>query len=170
MEVVRLCALGLVGLAAVTDLRSRRIPNVLTFGGAAVALVYHVVTNGLHGITYSAGGWAVGVGLFLPMFLLKGMGAGDVKLLGAVGAWLGAIGAVWAALFSVFAGGVLAIVVALAHGYLRQALVNVWGMLGFWRTTGVRPLTGLTLDDAVGPRLPYALAIAAGTAASVLLK
>jgi prepilin peptidase CpaA len=104
------------------------------------------------------------------MFLLRGMGAGDVKLLGAVGAWLGPGGALWSALFAVLAGGVLALVVGAIHGYLGQAFRNLWGLIGFWRAVGVQPQPGLTIDDAASPRLPYGVAIAAGTIVAVFVK
>jgi prepilin peptidase CpaA len=104
------------------------------------------------------------------MFLLRGMGAGDVKLLGAVGAWLGVMGALWAAFYAVLAGGVLALGVAFQHRYLRQAFGNLRRMLVSWFLSGPKPLSGMTLEDAPGPRLPYAVAIAVGTAAAVWLK
>jgi prepilin peptidase CpaA len=170
MDVGRVVVIGVVVAAAVIDVLTRRIPNVLTFGAAAVALIYACWTAGLHGLALSAGGWATGIGLFLPMFLLRGMGAGDVKLLGAVGAWLGPAGVLYAALYSVLAGGILALIVGAMHGYLGKALSNLWGLLGFWRTAGIQPLPGLTIDDAAGPRLAYGVAIAAGTLAAVWLK
>src|SRR6185436_15401166 len=126
--------------------------------------------GGLAGLGQSLAGWALGVGLFMPMFLLRGMGGGDVKLLGAVGAWLGPAGALWSGFYSVMAGGVLALVVGAWHGYLGKAFRNLWVLLGFWRVAGVQQLPGLTLDDAHGPRLAYGVAIAAGTAATILFK
>jgi prepilin peptidase CpaA len=90
------------------------------------------------------------------------MGAGDVKLLAALGAWLGPMETVWLALFSSIAGGVIALIVSLYHGYLRQALTNVWMMLLTWRTSGIQPVSGLTLRDATAPRLAYAVPIAIG--------
>ena len=170
MELGRIVVLGVVGTAAIIDIRTRRIPNLLTFGAAAAAVAYHVWTAGLHGLALSVAGWAVGIALFLPMFLLKGMGAGDVKLLGAVGAWLGTMGVLFAGLYSVLAGGVLALIVGAMHGYLGKAFSNLWGLLAFWRTAGIQPLPGLTIEDAAGPRLAYGVAIAAGTFAAVWLK
>lgn len=162
--------LVIVGLAAVIDVGTRRIPNVLTFGGALAGVLYQIVANGPAGLGSSAGGWGVGILLFLPMYLVRGMGAGDVKLLGAVGAWLGLVGVLWAGLYTVFAGGVLALVVGAARGYLGKAFQNLWALLVFWRVSGVQPAPGLTIDDAPGPRLPYGVAIAAGTLAAILLK
>ena len=112
----------------------------------------------------------MGVGLFLPLFLLRGMGAGDVKLLGAVGAWLGPAVVLWAGLFATLAGGVLALAVGSINRYTGTALRNVWSLLGFWRATGIQPSPGFTISDARGPRLPYGVAIAAGTLAAVWFK
>jgi len=88
MQISHVMALVLGGLACVCDLRTRRIPNVLTFGGAAVALGYALASRGFGGLLTSLEGWGVGLALFLPMFLLGGMGAGDVKLLACLGAWV----------------------------------------------------------------------------------
>ena len=158
------------GLACVCDLRTRRIPNLLTFGGAALALAYSVWMSGFGGLLTSVGGWAVGCALFLPMFVLGGMGAGDVKLAACLGAWLGPMPAVFVALYSAIAGGVMALVVALATGYFKQAVGNVWLLLAHWRVVGVRPLPELTLETARGPRLPFALPILAGAMAAMWLK
>ena len=156
--------------ACISDLRTRKIPNVLTFGATAAAIVTHGITNGLTGIGFSAAGWAVGLALFLPLFLLRGMGAGDVKLLAALGAWVGPGAAVWLALWSAIAGGVLAVGVAVAHGYGSQAFGNVWGLLSYWRVMGVRPHPALTLEASTAPRLPYSLPIAAGLGLTLWLR
>ncbi len=67
------------------------------------------------------------------------MGAGDVKLLAALGAWVGPATAVWMALYAGIAGGVFAVVVSLYGGDLARVLGNVWGLLMFWRVMGVQP-------------------------------
>jgi prepilin peptidase CpaA len=113
-------------------------------------------------MAWSGAGWAVGLLLFLPLFLLRGMGAGDVKLLAAFGAWLGPAGAFWTAIYGGVAGGVLAAPLLLARGALGRTLSNVWGLIGFWRLAGVRPHPGLTLETPGAMRLPYALPIAIG--------
>ena len=81
-------ALIIASAACATDLHDRRIPNWLTFGASAAALAVAYATGGQAGVQHAAGGWATGFFLFLPLFLLGGMGAGDVKLLAALGAWL----------------------------------------------------------------------------------
>jgi prepilin peptidase CpaA len=107
--------------------------------------------------------------MFLPLFLVGGMGAGDVKLLAAFGAWLGPTGTLWAVLWTALAGGVLALVVGAAHGYLREAFRNLGAMLFLWRTVGPSPIPGMTLGDARGPRLAYAVPISAGAVLALWL-
>ena len=160
----------LLALACVTDLRARRIPNVLTFSAAAGAVLFHLVTGGWQAAGWSIVGLFVGALLFLPMFALRGMGAGDVKLLAAVGAWLGPGQVAMAALATSLVGGVMAVVVALAYGYLRKALTNIYLLLAHWRVMGVSPLPAITLEQASGPRLAYAFPIAIGTVVTLCLK
>src|SRR5215210_7805328 len=86
--------------ALLFDVRTRRIPNWLTFGAAAAGVVYATFVAGPSGAGTAAAGWLAGVALFFPVFALGGMGAGDVKLLGALGAWLGPVESVWLAMFA----------------------------------------------------------------------
>jgi prepilin peptidase CpaA len=160
----------LVALACIADIRTRRIPNVLTFGAAIAALLFHGITAGTSGLAAGVGGWILGAALFFPMFALRGMGAGDVKLLAAVGAWLGPVQVVSVALITSIAGGAIAVVVSLMHGYLRAALTNLWMLLMHWRISGIQPLPAVTLEGARGPRLAYAIPIGIGTVATLWLK
>src|SRR5262245_5110118 len=107
--IVEFVVLAVGVVACVTDVRTRKIPNLLTFGAAACGLIFHLVINGFSGLALALAGWAIGIVLFLPFFLLRGMGAGDVKLLAALGAWLGPLQVVWLALFASLAGGVMAL-------------------------------------------------------------
>src|SRR5262245_29223093 len=116
-------------LACISDLRTRRIPNALTLSAIAAAIAFHGLTDGLSGSAWSLGGCFLGALLFFPVFALRGMGGGDVKLLAAVGGWLGPSQVVTAALLTSAAGGVLAVLVAVGHGYLRTAFRNLWILL-----------------------------------------
>ena len=160
---VSLCVVTMAVIACITDLRSRRIPNVLTFGGALLGVAFHLATSGWSGGMASIGGWVVGILLFLPFFALRGMGAGDVKLLAALGAWLGPMQVVWLALFTSIAGGVIAIAVAASRGYLRQLFRNFSDMLLFWYVAGPKPVPEQTLETSASPRLAYAIPIFVGT-------
>lgn len=154
--------LGVASAAVVFDLRARRIPNALTFSAALAALAYAGLHARWSGVETATVGWAVGAVVFFPFFALGGMGAGDVKLLAALGAWLGPINALLVAMFASIAGGVLALVVALTRGYLSTALSNLWLMLTHWRVSGPGRVPGVTLKDSKSPRLAYAIPIAVG--------
>jgi prepilin peptidase CpaA len=161
---------GVLALACISDLRTRRIPNALTFAAVAGALSFHFVTGGFAAVGVSLAGCLLGLALLFPLFALRGMGAGDVKLLAAVGAWLGPSQVAVAALATSIAGGAIALVVALGHGYLETACRNLWMLLMHWRVMGVRPLPELTLQGARGPRLAYAVPIAIGTLVTLWLE
>ena len=160
----------LLALACVSDWRTRRVPNVLTLSAAGGGLLFHFALGGWPAAGWSIAGLVVGTLLFLPMFVLRGMGAGDVKLLAAIGAWLGPGQVAIAALATSIAGGLLAVLVALAHGYLRKALSNIYLLLAHWRIAGVQPLPDITHERARGPRLAYAFAIAIGTVVTLCLE
>jgi prepilin peptidase CpaA len=170
MTIYQIVAIVLVVLAAGSDLATRRIPNVLTFGAAIAALFVHGYMAGWSGVGTSLAGWAVGFAFFFPFFALGGMGAGDVKLLAAVGAWLGPAAAVWVALYSSVAGGVMGLVVAAFSGYLKQAYTNLFGLLMFWRVAGIRPAPELMLSTQKGPRLAYAVPVLAGLMVTLWLR
>ena len=163
-------AVALAVAACAFDLRTRRIPNALTFGAAAAGFLFHGLFSGLAGFGWSVAGWAVGLLLFLPLFLLRGMGGGDVKLLAAIGAWIGPGTVIWVALFASIAGGVFALALALTRGYTRQAFTNLWGLLSYWKVMGMRPNPALTLETAPASRLPYALPMAAGLGLALWLR
>lgn len=156
--------------ASVCDLRTRRIPNALTFGAALAAVAFHGVSGGAAGLMSSGAGWVVGIALFLPFFALRGLGGGDVKLLGALGAWLGPAAVVLVALYSALVGGVFAVIVAVRARYLRQALRNLKFLGTFWLSVGLRPVEGLTLEDQKAPRLAYAVPMLFGLLVTLWLR
>jgi prepilin peptidase CpaA len=170
MNSVHVIVVGVAVAAALWDVATRRIPNALTFGAALAALLVQAYVGGWSGAGMAAAGWAAGIAVFFPVFALGGMGAGDVKLLGALGAWLGPFAAVWVALYSGIAGGVMALVVAGYSGYLVQAFSNVWSLLMFWRVMGLRPAPELTLSTHRGPRLAYAVPVLAGLMVTLWLQ
>ena len=164
---VTVAALALAATAC--DLRSRRVPNALTFGGAAIGVLISALHAGPAGLAQSLLGWLVGVALFLPLFVAGGLGGGDVKLLAAFGACLGPWGALSAGLWASLAGGVLALAVGVAHGYLSEALRNLAAIVRVWSISNPSPIGGLTLDDARGPRIAYAVPISIGALVALWL-
>jgi prepilin peptidase CpaA len=170
MNPSHIAGLTIASIACVTDLHTRRIPNVLTFGAALAGLLYQLATGGIDGLGQAALGWVVGVVFFLLPFALGGLGGGDVKLLGALGAWLGPGDVVWLALYTGAAGGALAVVVSLSNGYLRTAIQNIRLLLNHWQVGGLAALPAITLEHSGGPKLAYAFPILTGLVATIWLR
>ena len=170
ITLVHVVALAIAACACVTDLRSRRIPNLLTFGGALAGVLFHGVTGSTHGLLVSTAGWVVGLMVFLLPFLLGGLGAGDVKLLAALGAWLGPREVAWLAAYAGIAGAITALGVGLFYSYLSQAFRNIFMLLMHWRVVGLRPLHEVSLAGSRGPRVAYAVPVLAGLIATIWLR
>jgi prepilin peptidase CpaA len=112
----------LVSAAAWTDFRTRRIPNWITVPGAVLGLALRAWYDGAAGVWTSLEGAALGLGIFIVFFFAGGMGAGDVKLFGAVGALVGPHALVFVFVFTGLIGGLAAAVVAIRHGHLHGTL------------------------------------------------
>ena len=159
--------------AAVIDVRSHRIPNWLVLSGALYALVYNTVfPPWLHGtVLFPLAGLGLGLAMFLPLYLLRAMGAGDVKLLAMCGAFLGP-NEIWrAALVVLITGGLLAVVFVLVNGNALRVYQNLTALfrVGMYTTLG-GSTPSLRIPAAVSAgRLPYGVAIAVGTAAYLVL-
>lgn len=154
------------------DIAARRIPNALVLCGLIAGLACNVFLPRGSGLFMAEGGglglWGgvlgvlAGGALLLPLYALRAMGAGDVKLMAAVGAFFGPQQALGVVLLTFLAGGVLALVVACASSSLQAAFRNLRSMLqnlvaGRW--------AGVQLSEAQKTgRLPYAIAISCGVA------
>ncbi|MFL6706702.1 MAG: prepilin peptidase [Massilia sp.] len=161
--------LALLALAAWHDSRSFRIPNWLTGGGIVYALLYNAMLPGfVHSPWWWAGaGMLTGFCAMLPWWLLRVMGAGDVKLIAMVGAFTGVPGVLHAIVFSMVAAGLAALLFAALRGVTGAMLGNVKSVAqGLWWSTVAagRPDMNATRFTSVG-RLAYGVSIAVGTSA-----
>jgi prepilin peptidase CpaA len=162
------CAALLAG-AVWNDVAHRRIPNALVIAGLVVALPLSLAPAGI-GLGSALGGMAGGFALLLPLHVLRIMGAGDVKLMAAVGAFTGFPGVVTAVLITLLAGGALSIAWALGLGRLRQVVHNVRaGVLLSMADVANHSLLRAGSLPTIEARIPYAVAIAAGAAAQAWL-
>ena len=155
-------ALGIAVIGAGTDIATRRIPNWLTYSGMLVGIVGHTVLQGWHGLGSAVLGGLIGGGAFLVFFLVHAMGAGDVKLIAAVGCMAGPTPTVHIVLASAIAGGIFAIVLSLWRRKLRTVLANVVDLIRFHAVAGAEVHPSLNLSNPQAARLPYGVAIAAG--------
>ena len=114
------CVAAFTAIAMATDLRTRRIPNWLTVTAAISGLAFHCLVSTREGLLFSLGGFAVGFGILFVLWIIGGGGGGDVKLMGAIGAWLGPRYTLGVFLLSVvFAMACIACV--MAYGILNNA-------------------------------------------------
>lgn len=148
---------ALLGWACVSDLRTRRIPNRLVLMLMVGGLLFSVLGHS-GGPASAAFGVLVGLALWLPVYALGVLGAGDVKLFAAAAAWLGPQGALEAALLAALAGGVLAVFMVAASGSIRDLLQSVTLRLA---TRQWRPAHPAVAAHATTP-LPYGIALATG--------
>jgi prepilin peptidase CpaA len=109
-----------------TDFRTRRIPNYLTFGGAAAGMGYQLGYHGWPGLAGSLAGLILGLALLLLPYWRGGMGAGDVKALGALGAWLGFTRTLYLFIYMGISGGLLILAVLWWRGQLRATIKQGW--------------------------------------------
>jgi prepilin peptidase CpaA len=154
--------LGMTSVAAIFDIRTHKIPNLLTFPAILLALCYYTVEHGWAGFLFSAGGLGAGIALLLLPYLMGGMGAGDAKLMGAIGACLGAERTLVAFLFIAPIGCLYALMVVILQrhrfkGYFKQLWLTAQA---FMLTRKYVPIESAT---EAYPKVYYGTAIAAGT-------
>ena len=149
--------------AAGSDLATRRIPNWITVPGAALGLALHGYHEGFPGALSSLAGAGLGFSIFFVLYLAGGMGAGDVKLYGAVGALVGPQALTLVFVLTGILGGIAAVALASARGRLRETLAQTGQlMLSFGRLRWVEAHQASSLDAPGALRLPYGAVIAGG--------
>ena len=168
-------ALALAITAAVFDVRQHRIPNWLTYPGMVLGFVLQGLLFGWKGLGIWKGLASAGEGLLLAggiMFLfyaVRAMGAGDVKLMAAVGSLVGPRNAIVVLIATAISGGLMAIVYAVYRGRMGATFRNLGSVLWFHARSGLQAHPELNLDNPTALRMPYGLAIATGTLYAFLL-
>jgi prepilin peptidase CpaA len=163
--ILELVLLVMLFLACAFDLRQRKSPNRLLALGLLISLALHLASGQpSHVLTMYLAGFGVGLVMFLPLYLMRGMAAGDVKLMATVGAFIGP-GLAWQASLATYcAGGLLALAIVLFKKRGRAAFANVGNILHpmLMRMQGAQLAPQDPPVSSVGG-MPYALAITAGT-------
>ena len=149
---------------AICDYRSRRIPNWLTGPSILLGLLLHLVLGGWRSLTSAVFAGLAGGGAFLLFYLAGGMGGGDVKLITAVGSCAGLSHLAAILIATAIAGGILALTLALVAGQLKRTVSNVARLLSHHGSVGLQPHPDLNVQNSRALRLPYGIAIGAGTA------
>jgi prepilin peptidase CpaA len=138
-----------LGVATFTDLRSRRIPNWLVLPFLPLGIAVQGVLHGWHGVEQSLAGAGLGIVIFGILYWKFGMGAGDVKLCAAIGAWIGPSQFLIAVVMIALAGGLVILIWAVSRSLLRLV--------------GRRTKEEASLGSLMETKMPYAPAIAIGT-------
>ena len=161
----------LVAIAAIFDVRYRRIPNWLVLAGIIVGCAWNVSSAGWSGLGRASAGLGLGFILYFPLYLLRARGAGDVKLLAAVGAVTGPRNCLWIFLLTAILGGIIAVVLLLFRGRVRQTFFNVGWIIrdllhlqAPWRSS-----EELDVTTTRGLRLPHGAMIAVGVLAFIFM-
>ena len=152
-----------VGIAAATDLLRKRIPNWLTYTAILLGLGLRAVNGGWRSCLDGFLAGLIGGGVFFVFFLVRGMGAGDVKLMTAVGVWSGLSHLAPVMIATALAGGILALGYMAFHRQASRTLRNVGSLFRFHILSGLSPHPEINLKNPQALRVPYAVAIAAGT-------
>lgn len=149
--------------AAVVDWRHRRIPNWLTVPGIVAGVTAHTVISGWPGAKMSLEGAGLGLVILLPFVLLRAMGAGDWKLMGAVGAFLGPMLLLFVLLGSVFVGGLMAVVEAVRAGKLKETILNIGVLAQGFAVFGFHANPEISIDNPKSLKVPFGVAVALAT-------
>lgn len=166
LAIASLCAI----IGAAFDIRSRRIPNLLIGPALLGGLLLHLGLDGWRGLMTSFAAAMICGCIFLLFYLAGGMGAGDVKLMAAVASIAGLPSTPYLLILTSLAGGVMAIALALRRGQLRQTLFNIGALASHHAHAGLAPHPELNIQNQGALRLPYGIAIAVGSVATLYLQ
>jgi prepilin peptidase CpaA len=154
-------------IACFTDLRSRRIPNWLVFPFLVLGFVVSGWLQGWHGLEQSLEGFGLGLLVYGLLFWMGGMGAGDVKLCAAIGAWIGPYQLFIALIMTGMAGGIMVLCWAALGGFLKDLFTGtsdlMFGGAGRGENRGENPEQTPALANPLKRKMAYAPAIAIGT-------
>ncbi|MBV9760430.1 MAG: prepilin peptidase [Acidobacteriaceae bacterium] len=135
---LKLVLISTVIAAGLFDLRYRRIPNWLNLGAITAGLAANILLFALHGFTFALLGMGCSLLIYVPLYLVRGMGAGDVKLMAAVGAIVGPWNWLGIFLCTALLGGLVSLLYVLLRRRLNQTMLNL----------------GLIASDLLHARLP----------------
>jgi prepilin peptidase CpaA len=161
--VVSAGALGVAGWAGWLDWQSRKIPNRLTIPALLLGLAVSAALWGWPGTKTALEGAGICFGVLLPFVVLRGLGAGDWKLMGALGAFLGPQRAIVVLLGTVLIAGIMAVVEIIRQGRVLQTLSNLWLLFVAYSTFHVGSARDITLDNPRLLKIPFGVAAALST-------
>ena len=164
-ETIWAFTVGVTLLAGWVDFRTHKIPNWLTVSAFVLGVGMRSVLGGWAGAKASLEGAGLGLVLLLPLVLLRALGAGDWKLMGAVGAFLGPVLFLFVLLGSIFVSGLMAIVEMMRTQRVKETFHNLYVLVHGFFSFGLRPNAEISLDNPRLLKLPFGVAVAISTVA-----
>jgi len=158
-RVIGSAAIVVASIAGWTDLRSRRIPNWITIPGLVLGIGLNSAVSGWPGARSALLGAALGFGLLLPFALIRGIGMGDLKLVTAMGAFLGPHTLISVLIATVLLNGLIALIMIARQHRVRQTFQNLAHMLGAFFSLHL-PGSQLTIDNPELVKVPFGVAFA----------
>ena len=157
IEIVLIIALI---ISLITDIRKRKILNIVTLPAILIGMIYYTVTHGWDGFVFSGQGFLVGLGVLLIPYVLGGMGAGDVKLMAAIGALMGVTFVFYSFIYTALAGGLISIILILKKKGFVPSIRSLFLNLVFFKDFLVSLKKA---DKQTSIVFPYGVAITIGT-------
>jgi prepilin peptidase CpaA len=168
-QTIWIATLALTLCAGWLDWRTRRIPNWLSVSGFLAGITLNSILGGWHGARQSLEGAGLALGLLLPFVLMRGLGAGDWKLMGAVGALMGWRAMLFVLLVSVLLAGLMAIIQMSVTKRVKKTLLNLAVLAKGLVTFGLRANPEISLDNPTLLKLPFGVAVGLATVFSFIL-
>jgi prepilin peptidase CpaA len=165
LQAIWAVTIGVTLVAAFIDYRSRKIPNWLTVPAFVAGLTLRTVLFGWAGAKSALEGTALALVVLLPLVLMRALGAGDWKLMGAVGAFLGPLMFLFVLLGSILVSGIMAIVEMARTRRVRETFHNLYVLVQGFFTFGLRANPKISLDNPELLKLPFGVALAIATVA-----
>ena len=163
-EIIWVFVLALTFVAAALDWRTRKIPNWLTVPSLFLGVGLRAIFSGWSGAKVSLEGAGLALALLLPLVLLRALGAGDWKLMGAVGAFMGPVLFLFILFGSVFASGLMSTVQMIRTKRVKETLLNILELVRGFVVFGFQPNPNISLDNPKLLKVPFGIAVAASTA------
>jgi prepilin peptidase CpaA len=162
-QIIWISALAFSFPAGVIDWRTRKIPNWLTVSGFAIGVGIHAWLGAWHGVLTSLEGAGLALAILLPLVVLRALGAGDWKLMGAIGALLGPMMMLFVLLASIVVTAGMAVLRMMQAGKVKSTLVNVVTLVKGFATFGLKPNPQISLDNPQLMKIPFGVGAAIGT-------
>lgn len=150
-------------ISLITDIKNRKILNIITFPAILIAFVYYLATGGIDGFFFSGKGFLMGISLLIIPYLLGGIGAGDVKLMTAIGALMGASFIFYSFIYTALIGGVMALALIMKQKGIINPIKSFFFNLTFFRSNFGSMFITERKQKHSTISFPYGVAIVFGT-------